>query len=172
MPRQKFIGPLKLSERDLKAKSIEEGDCWIWMGGYSSFLYPVMRRFGQNITVRRVIIMELKNKPLRDDQPVRMTCGNKSCVNPAHTQPSTFSAVATLAGKQGKFSGLKRCAAIANYARTRGKLDMEKADYIRASDERPTDLAKQFGVSLSNIKKIRAGEAWKNYNTPWAGLMR
>lgn len=172
MPRQKFIGPLKLSERDLKTKSIEEGDCWIWMGGYSSTGYPVIRRFEQNITLRRVIITELKNKPLRDDQPVRMTCQNKGCVNPDHAQPSTLSAIAALAGKQGKFSGLMRCAAIATFARTRGKLDMEKADYIRASDKSPTELAKQFGISLKSIQKIRSGDAWKNYSTPWSGLMR
>lgn len=172
MPKQKFVGPLKLTEKYLKDRSIEVGDCWEWTMAVDAEGYPIMRRASANNTVRRVMFTEIINKPIRPRQPVVMKCSNRVCVNPAHCASSTTSAVAYQAASEGKFSSLTRRVAIARHARVRlGKLDMDAAREIRLSNDSRQELADRFGVGKSAISKVVLNKSWQEYANPFAGLL-
>lgn len=52
------------------------------------------------------------------------------------------------------------------------KLDEEKAQEIRLSEEPSPVLAKRFGVSKSWVTKIKRGKAWRVLSSPFAGLFK
>lgn len=156
---------------------IEEGDCWIWQGYVTSGRrggFPAMK-FGRNgcVTVRRIVVA-LDGRPALPRQPVMATCGDKRCCNPAHLKVSTMTEVMQKAGKFGALSSFAKRAATAKTKRaTMAKLDMTKANEIRASNDSDVVLSAQYGVNRSLIGRIKRGEAWIEYeNNPFAGLMR
>lgn len=152
----------------------EVGECWIWKDAVSQHGYPIMRRRpGGCLLVRRVAVA-LDGRPAAPRQPVMCTCGEKRCVNPAHLQPTTISAVAKAAAAKGSFSTTARAARIAQSKRasSQAKLTLEQVREIRASDESNLALAERFGVNRSRIGAIRRGVAWKDYSNPFTALMR
>ena len=48
--------------------------------------------------------------------------------------------------------------------------NMEKAQEIRASDKPCHVLALVYGVDKSMVSRVRRGEAWRDYSSPFAGL--
>lgn len=174
MPREKFVGPLKLSESQLREKSVEVGDCWDWRGCLSTEGYPIMRRYKLPCTtVRRVIFTELLGKPLKTRQPVTTSCDNVLCVNPAHVVATTLSKIGKKVASTGVYSLPARRAKIAAKRREKdGKLTMEWAAAIRNSGDSRGELATRYGVTVATIKRVKAGTSWRDYSNPFIGLMR
>lgn len=157
---------------EIKARCEEVGDCWIWQGATSDTGYPIMKRgAGPCLLVRRVVA-GIKGTPPAARQPVVVTCGEKCCCNPDHVRLSTVKKVAEAAAKAGAYSSIDRCAKVAKARRAApgAKLNEGKARDIRLSAKTSAALATEYGVSLSLIKSIRAGRAWKDYASPFAGL--
>lgn len=67
--------------------------CWLWDGATSSVRYPVYKRGGKKLSVRRAAY-EAWSKLAGDlprlavDQELRQRCANPQCVNPYHHLPS------------------------------------------------------------------------------------
>lgn len=100
------------------------------------------------------------------------TCENHICLNPAHLkqvkQRDHLSHVAAL----GAMGGPVRSAKIAAAKRAQtGKITIDDARYIRASDEPVKQLAERYSLSKDRIYRIRRGLAWREYSNPFAGLM-
>lgn len=164
-----------LTLKMIRDRCDDVGDCWIWRDAVGRTGYPIMKRSqrGGCMLVRRVVVA-LDGRPAAPRQPVMCTCGEKRCVNPAHLQPTTISAVAKAAAAKGSFSTTARAARIAQAKRasSQAKLTLEQVREIRASDESNLALAERFGVNRSRIGAIRRGVAWKDYSNPFTALMR
>lgn len=157
---------------EIKARCEEVGECWLWQGATSDNGYPIMKRGGGPCLLVRRVVADIKGTPPAARQPVVVTCGEKCCCNPAHVRFSTVKKVAEAAAKAGAYSSIDRCAKVAKARRIApgAKLDEGKARDIRLSAKTSAALATEYGVSLSLIKSIRAGRAWKDYASPFARL--
>ena len=150
----------------------ECGECLLWMGALSDQGHPIYKPYGKPCTTVRRGMFELNGGKLVRRKPIDTTCGEKLCINPDHLFQSTIRNVAKRAAKRGAFSGLAKGAKIAEKRRGTMKLTIEQAREIRLSIESGPVLALRYGVNKSLINGIKAGRAWKEYSTPWAGLLR
>jgi hypothetical protein len=159
-----------------KERSREDADCLIWRmacnpGGQPK--YSSKREDGgtKTIQVRRTVWEDAKGK-IPAGLLVTMTCGNVKCVNPDHMKLATKSEVVAKVARN-PVTQARRFLAGVNATRDKlGKLDMEKARYIRASDRTLEVLARELGVSISLVSRVRRGTSWREVSAPnpFAGL--
>jgi hypothetical protein len=162
--------PYKIETVDsLKKNTIEDGDCWEWQG-YSANGTPSVSHNGKMISVRR-LFTELLGGQLKEGYYVAK-CGNKVCVNPAHTTYNDPKQHMRKANKNSLKSPTRRLKIQLYKRATMGKLTQEKADEIRSSSETSRVLAARYGVDKSIICRIKNGQAWVNLSNPFAGLIR
>lgn len=159
----------------LQARTIEEGDCWLWQG-YSQNNTPQVVAYpdGQKkmVSVRR-LLRELATGRPQPDGHYGNTCGNPLCVNPDHTIWKSDAAHMRYMAKKRVVSNVT-ASKLRKYRVDSGqaKLCESKAQEIRLSQESGQVLADRFGVSRSWINKIRKGAAWRVLSSPWQGLFK
>jgi len=156
----------------LRARCDEDGDCWIWRADRATEhgrRYPQLRIDRRTLNARRHIYEAFKG-PLTPKLRAVPNCGNPYCVNPDHCKPMTEQQKAKKYAKAGSYSGAKKAAKIAAYKRLTSKLSMEIAQEIIARPEPAYVLAKVYGVDKSMVSRIRRGEAWRDYSSPFVGL--
>jgi hypothetical protein len=148
----------------------EDGGCWIWQQACTSNGTPTMHVGPKMIAVRRVVA-SLKGLNI-EGKVVTSTCGDKRCVCPDHAIAVTKKRMADLiVERTGHPYKLARRKKIGDTARaSRGKLTAEQAQEIRVSSEPLKAISERLGIAKSTAQKIRAGEAWKDYANPFAGL--
>ncbi len=149
----------------------DEGECWIWRDATTRDGYPIYRPTGCGCTLVRRAVFVMAGGKLKPRQPLVSSCGDRRCVNPAHLSISTLSKIAKSAAKRGAWAGQARRAAISAAQRKHSKITEEIAAEVRASNEASRALAARFGVDKSLIARIRSGVAWRDYSSPFAGLM-
>lgn len=166
---------MKHTIESLKARTIEEGDCWLWQGykangtpqvsnprpGFSSKMYSVRRLMRELVT----------GKPTPDGHYVT-SCGTTDCVNPKHVLYRTDEQHLQTIGRLSS-TGVAKSLKLRQYYMTigRAKLTDAIAQEIRLSNESSPALAKRYGVDRSLISKVRRGQAWKVLANPFRGLM-
>lgn len=155
----------------IKSRCDEYGDCWIWRGTLSKG-YPVMRINGRGTyqLVRRIAYLA-SGKSLKQKARVTSRCRERKCVNPACLKSSNASEIAKEAVAIGTMCTFATCAKIAATLRKRSKTTMEVVADIVGSDETYEALAKRHGISRSMAGKIKRRQSWKDYSSPWAGLV-
>lgn len=154
----------------LKARTVEEGECWNWTG-YLGNKVPHVCHNGKMHSVRR-LFRDLMDKPVQAGSYIYPNCGNTICVNPKHNVALTRKQFSKRIGKMAAGNLMRKIKVQAFKQRTVGKLTWDQADEIRVSTEPSRQVASKFGVDKSLICRIRAGKAWVRYNSPFAGLMR
>lgn len=158
----------------IKSKCEVDGKCWLWAGALNHCGHPIMRLPGDRKSgckmVRRVSL-EASGKTVAPRHPVVTTCGNDECCNPAHLKQVTIQKMCQAAAANGAWQTPARAAKIAAAKRKDCKLTMEQAQEIRLSTESGPILAERYGVNRSLINGIKRGERWKDFSSPWAGLM-
>lgn len=163
-------GIKKHTIESLKARTVEEGDCWNWTG-YLGNKVPAVSHDGKMTSVRR-LFRDLMGNPVKKGWFVLPKCGNSVCVNPDHSKLLSPKQFTQHMGKSAIGSLTRRMKIQAYKQRTVGKLTWDKADEIRLSTEPSREVAARYGVDKSLVCRIRAGKAWVRYNSPFAGLMR
>lgn len=150
-----------------------DGNCIIWTGAVGNSGHPIYKPTGRRACalVRREVY-RLGGRTLSARKPIDTTCGDKLCVNDAHLAQSTISKIAKKAAARGAWTGLARSMRIAMAKRGKMKLTEQTAREIRNSTETGPVLAARYGVNRTLVTNIKRGTAWKDYSSPFAGLMR
>lgn len=155
------------------ARCKEDGDCWIWQRGTSGNGTPTMHPpgGGKQIGARRYLAAGLGLSI--EDRFVTTTCRNKLCMAPEHLLVVTRSKLGKLNhAHTGYASNIARCKKISDTKRERyAKITAAQAAEIRNSDETGEAVALRIGISKATAQRIRAGGIWKDYSSPFAGLM-
>ena len=119
--------------------------CWEWLGVINASSGAPMKQFcGKAIPATRWIWMQLFG-PIPDGLVIAHTCGNKTCINPAHLRCCTQAA--------------------ANREGAHVTLTPDDVREIRAAKQHrlPSTanlLAERFGVRRSAITEIWRGNTW------------
>lgn len=146
--------------------------CIEWVGYINKKRGPMMR-FGGNssVSVRRKVWEMNKGVELDEKDRIEMTCGNDSCVKFEHMKKSY-----TGKNRRGeKRNIVSRQRMMLASRKAFGKLDMEKAEEIRASKEPLRVFAEKFGVSIHAVSLARLGKTWKPIQETgglFSGLLR
>jgi hypothetical protein len=157
----------------IRARSVEEGECWIWQRGMSNG-YPYMHDgFGRGAPCRTVarVLAEALGKNTKG-RIVTMTCGDRLCVNPAHVGVTTRSAAMKRGlAKRGSLpiTSIKR---LADVSHAHSHITWDDVHAIRAATGTCREISERVGVSKDAVTRIRRFETWRDYATPWAGLMK
>jgi hypothetical protein len=159
----------------LKARTIEDGDCWQWRGYMANNTPQVMHYIDGKrhmYSVRR-LFRELIIGKKQPDGHYTNTCGNQFCVNPEHIRWKTVRNHLREAALNRQHTVIDRMKK-RQYRVALGltKLDMQKAEEIRASTETTKQLAEKYGVNISMIKRVRANQAWRVLSGPFVGLLK
>lgn len=158
------------------ARCVEDGDCLLWTKAVNENGQPkvTFRHDDHKSTknLRRIVWNVTRNTTLKRSLFAQMTCEHKNCLNPDHMKVVTQSAIVKKTWKD-MATRVKKVLAVQRTTRNiRGKLDMEKARYIRSTDRAARELAQEFGVSETVIHLVRRNAAWREHQaSPFAGLM-
>lgn len=151
----------------IKMHCLECGDCLLWQGSKNDKGHPTA---GPR-SARRVVWELAKGRALKPSELVAVTCGQKGCLNPEHLTLTNRSEVSAKSNARPAVK-LKRSASAARTNQARlGKIDMDKARYIRSSDKTGRHLASELGVSPALISHVRCNMSWKDHSSPFAGLL-
>lgn len=156
----------------IKSKSVEDGDCLIWQAAVSGNGTPkICLPGGRQDSARRALARDVLGLDVVD-RVVTTTCGHRLCVAPEHVLVATKKRLGKLANERtGYAKNPARNAKISRVARERwGKLDAEQVADIRAAKS-AREAAERHGIAKSVASGIRAYRTWKDYSSPWAGLM-
>ncbi|MDN8612766.1 HNH endonuclease [Variovorax ginsengisoli] len=146
--------------------SHEDGDCLVW-DRYCNGHMPVINVDGAPRPVRRVVF-GLAVGPIKPGHEVIHTCKTLKCVAPEHLEQITAAKRRTMMAALR--NGRGQAPSQVRYMREKhGKLSIEKAREIRASDELGKVLAARFGVTPQLISLVRTGKSWAE-PSPFAGL--
>jgi hypothetical protein len=163
--------PLTLER--VKARCTICGDCWEWKGACNGVGHPKvawMNEDGRTHKSARRVVWTIVRGELPDTKLVTVSCGNIRCLNPAHLKLTSKAEVARRTNAKPSTQFKRRVKAAAAKQATEGKITMEIAREIRASEKTGKDWARDLNCSVSLISKVRQNKSWVDYSSPFAGL--
>lgn len=120
--------------------------CWNWKGALTRDGYARSTRGADGRQHNRYRIeFERAKGPIAAGMQLDHLCRNRRCINPAHLEPVT-------AGENSRRG-------------VAAKLTRVQVEAIRlrlSNGERPTDLAREFGVGQPAISNISSGRSWRD----------
>lgn len=161
--------------KHIRDRSTEDADCWLWRQACTSNGTPTMHPPGgprRTVAVRRFLAAALGH--VIAGKVATNTCRDPRCVAPHHLLVTDRSTLGKMTHQHsGYASQPARRAKIAAAKRQRyAKLTPEQAREIRIGTERLRDVAARMGIAYATAQRIRVGQAWRDYSSPFAGLMR
>lgn len=159
---------MSLSLASVMARCKPFGNCLLWQGPMACGSPQVSNGSGKYIQARRFVYEQNAGAPIRAGLSPVMKCRNPRCLVYWHMELMTPKQIGARAADDGKFSSVKRRAAIASGRRREQnrKINIEIARAIRASDEPGPVLAARYGIHRTLVSRIRRGEAWCEWETP------
>jgi Autographiviridae endonuclease len=152
--------PRPLFER-WNAKVERTPSCWLWRGAIKDTGYGVIQRGGRAEGLVRAhrFAYEYYVGPIPEGLELRHSCHNRACVNPAHLTPGTRAENMRDMVAAGRWTPRTP-----HRGETNGfsKLTEELVRYIRSSEKAGIELARELGVSTSQISAVRTRQAWKH----------
>lgn len=164
---------MSLTLQDIHARCTECGDCRIWDGATNGKGDPKIHTIGPHgkriwLSGRRIVMALKLGRALDRKELVTASCGNKLCLE--HLEITDRSAVSRRTNAQAATRAKRSVASARTNQAKIGKLTMEAARAIRASDKTGRALAHEYGVSYGLISRVRLHRGWKEQGNPFAGL--
>jgi hypothetical protein len=145
------------------------GGCMVWQGSSSKGKHPQMRIKGRTVSVRKALWEEQHGK-LPAGHEVAATCETRNCVT--HYAKMTRKQIGARTAATGVYANPVRCAKIAaTKQKASGVITREIVQDIRYGPGSLQEAADRHGISKSQAGFIRRGERWKEYSSPFAGLL-
>ncbi len=133
--------------------------CWNWTGakvkGYGSFRYK-----GKHYYAHRFIISEIYGIDIPEGKFILHTCDNPACVNPAHLYQGTQAENVRDMHERLRWSTDRR-GEKHNLAKLT-EVQVKAMRKRRSLGERIKDLARDYGVSATQVCAICKGRAWSH----------
>jgi hypothetical protein len=157
----------------LYLRTVEEGDCRIWLGALSG-QYPYCRHGGEMMPVRKAIVLITGMHMIPRARYFVAKCGNNRCIEASHIVQRTIEQHLSLAGKRSHKSAMSavRREKILAKARARSKINFDIAREIRAGAEPATVMGARYGVGPSTACAIRRGDSWQEPLGIFSGLLK
>lgn len=131
--------------------------CWNWIAGKTQDGYGRFRVGPKSVMMAHRYAWELQRGKVPEGMQVLHKCDNPSCVNPEHlflgTQNDNIQDMVSKGRQRGVVSEKQHLA----------KLDWIKAyeiKWLAATGFSNAHLAKEYGVTRSNIKQIKTNKTW------------
>ena len=146
---------LRIEKKSIKVDPNNLDGCIEWSGYINKEGRARIRCFGKTNNTARFVWLIHNKKPI-GNKHILHTCDNPKCINPNHLWDGTA------------LDNIKDCNKKNRGNHPNGenhymsKLTKEDVINIRNSDKSDAYLVKQYGVSTSQINKIRNHKAWKN----------
>jgi len=140
-----------------EAKVEKTDTCWLWTGCINSSGYGTISVRGKCHMSHRLSWDLFKSKKIGKQFVLHM-CDVRNCVNPSHLFSGTQNEnIADMIKK-----GRQRTGRLAGIKHGMSKISEDDVRTIRASKQTAPVLAKQFGISRSNVGMIRTGKTWRH----------
>jgi HNH endonuclease len=140
---------------------VTESGCWIWTSYVNSSGYGLAYFNGHTVTAHRVSYQMFKGA-IPENLCVLHSCDVKCCVNPAHLSLGTHKQNSEQMIKRGRVARGKRLSDVRTHgeAHHHCKITDEIAFFIRYSGLSLPTMVKRYGLSITQLHRIRAGTAW------------
>lgn len=160
------MGGLRTIE-DLRDRCMvdEDSGCWHWRGCIHQGRPLVWFRLnGKKYRTRgRRAAVLLSGRTIKPGHETYATdnCWSDDCVNPAHCRTGSREKMFAWMVATGRSRSIVKIAKATMRCLARRKLTMAQAEAVRTSDEPARDLARRYGMNVTNIYKIRRGASYK-----------
>ena len=134
--------------------------CWEWKGGCNNYGYGAFWSFHNKVEGAHRVSWKLHNGPIPRGMCVLHHCDNPLCVNPAHLFLGTKADNTKdmmLKGRQPAISMIRH----PGESNGRAKLTEKEVRIIRGKLYSGSILAREYGVSQSQICRIIKGNTWR-----------
>lgn len=148
----------------------EDGDCLLWDGGTDDNGVPYLRLPGSRkvVAARRALLEALGVNV--QGKVATTTCGHPGCLAEEHSVAWTRKQLQKRSGEKHRFN-LVRAAKIAKWRRQTAVLDEEKVAHLRECGLTTREAAALYGVAQSTAANAMRGDSWKDYSSPFQGLL-
>ena len=146
--------------------------CQEWTGSLDGHGTPIMRKPGQrNFNPVRRVLLELAGQHI-GTRLASTQCGNSLCVCPAHILPMTRSQLHTRSAQAtGYTTAIARRIALATKRRAKSPMTPATVAEMRASGLTGAAAGLKYGISQPSASAILRHHTWRDYSSPFAGLM-
>ena len=142
-----------------------EGQHLVWDANWDQWHRAVLRIDGGRYDVRRELYRIRTGRALGVKDSVRSKCEHETCMAAA------CQVVHKAKGNKGSRHSVATKAKLAAAKRSRSKYGPELVAAVKASTKSYKQIALETGMKLSTVGAIKAGRLWKDYSSPWAGLV-
>lgn len=156
---------LDISLAFIEARCSECDGCLLWKLKIKDH-QPVFTKNRVQYKVRRVLWALTRPNAPRRGWVVKTTCERDDCVAPDHLVQVKLNS--HLIGTHQPISQRRRKA---QAQRARGRMQPEAVAEVKAHTGPLREMADKHGISIAWAARIRAGEVWKDYDSPFAALM-
>lgn len=151
-------------------KNVTASGCWEWTGVLNGG-YGHLSIHGKRILAHRLSLQYHLKREIPSSLEVRHLCNNPRCINPEHLKEGTHSENMNdmvVSNRQAKGKTLSDKLVGIPHPKTAGsrngraKISEEDAIHIRNSKESYNSLSRQYGISKTQVKRIKNNESWKS----------
>lgn len=117
------------------------GECWLWIGKYTSSSYIQINFNKKRINVSRYMY-EKYNKKVDKKCNIGRNCGENKCINPKHL--ITVSKSDRVIKKRIEMR----------------KVNPEDVEKIRLDSRKNREIAEEYGLTIHHVRSIKNGQIW------------
>jgi len=170
MTRRQKMNDTELEEWFFNQKQVEN-ECWLWTGVRIKGGYGMLSVKGQRVLAHRFSLSLRLKRPISSGLEVRHMCHNTSCINPDHLEEGThIQNMNDMVVANRQAAGERLSEALLGRAHINGRgekngrsvLSDSQVQEIRDSVSSIGDLAKQYGVSKTTIRRVLLRKIWKH----------